>query len=119
MNKKTLALLIGLVIIVGGLFAGGYYWWRPRVANEAIVKAADAYLEGRDNNDVAKYDTALRFLDKAIAWGQYDSTIGIFRGQVLVGLERFEEARLQYQQVLETDPSAKEAVTELLNQLPQ
>ncbi|MFA5010255.1 MAG: hypothetical protein WC553_03465 [Patescibacteria group bacterium] len=111
--------LIGLVIIVGGLAAGGYFWWRPRVASQSIVEAADAFLAGRDNNDILEYDKALDLVDKAIAWGKYDSTIGIFRGQVLAGLSRYDEARAQYEKILAADPSAKEAVEDLLNQLPQ
>ncbi len=118
MNKKLIG-LAGLIIIVGGLAAGGYYWWRPRVANQLVVESTDAFLIGRDNDDISKYAEALDLIDRAIAWGKYDSTVGLYRAEVLAGLGRFDAARQQLEKVRDADPSAKEAATDLLNQLPQ
>lgn len=118
MKTKLFWLIIGL-IFVGGLAAGGYFWWRPRVANQAIVEAADAFLSAQDNNDVVEYQNAMNLVDKAIRWGKYDSTVGLFRGQVLVGLGRYDEARDQYEKVSAADPSAQAAVDDLISQLPQ
>lgn len=115
--KKSLIGLVGLIIIVGGLFAGGYYWWRPRVANQLLVDSTDAFLIGRDNDDISGYAKALTLIDRAIAWGRYDSTIGLYRAEVLAGLGRFDAARQQLEKVRDADPSAKEAATDLLNQL--
>lgn len=113
-------LIIGLVVILlGGVLAGGYYWWRPKVASEYVVQAADAFLAGRDNNDAVEYQKALELADKAIRWGTYDSTLGLFRGQVLAGLGRYDEALKQYEKVRNSDPSAVQAADDLINQLPQ
>lgn len=117
--KKSIIALAGLVIIVGGLAAGGYFWWRPRVANNYVVKAADAFLAGQDNNDdQADYQKALVLIDKAIAWGKGDSTAYLFRGNTLAKLGRYAEARAQYEAVIASDASAKQAADDLISQLP-
>jgi len=114
---KRIIPLVGLVIIVGGLAGGGYYWWRPRVANQLVVESTNAFLEGRDNDDISGYAKALDLINRAIAWGKYDSTLGLYRAQVLAGLGRFDEARQQLEKVRDADSSAKTAATDLLNQL--
>jgi len=119
MKRRWLLTALAGVILVTGLWSGWFYYLRPRMAANNIIQAVDIFLVAQKTDDRAQYQHALELVDRAIRWGKYDSTVGLFRGQVLAGLGRADEARAQYERVKETDPSAKQAADDLLAQLPQ
>ncbi len=118
MNKKFIIPLIGLIVVIAiNVF---YFYTRPSVANNYANKAVKVYLDVRnkDGDNSEQYQLALEHIEMANKWGKSDTNLDILKGQLLIALGRYDEAKIHFELVKTNDPSAEMAVDELLKQLP-
>ena len=118
MNKKILYSIVGLGIIV--IVSGFYFYGRPIIAANYATKAINIYLNTRDKdgNNIEQYQLALKYVETANKWRKNDSNLGILKGQLLIALGRYDEAKIHFELVKANDPSAEMAVDELLREIP-
>ncbi len=117
MPKKFIypILVLGIILI----FSGFYFYARPAVANNYATKAINIYLDNRDedSDNSEQYQLALEYIKSANKWGKDDTNLSILKGQLLIALGRYDEARIQFELVKANDSSAEMAVDELLSEI--
>lgn len=109
MNKTGTYIITGIVIVLLAVVA--VYTFSGKNLKEYTTSVVGLYLD-------EQYEEALVTITEAKRKGHYDTNLGIIHGQILAKLERYEEARIQYELVKAEDASAIAAVDELLAELP-
>jgi len=112
--KYLLVFLIALVFVLGF-----YFGIRPLVASQYATKAINIYLDHRDTDNNKKFDLALSYIENANRWGRDNTNLGILKGQLLIKLGRYDDAKKQLETVKENDSSAIMAVDEILATIPE
>jgi len=115
-NKKIYYILILTVIILGSMF---YFYVKPNIADNYATKAVKIYIENKDKAEdkTDQYLAALSYVEAANKWGENSSSLDILKGQLLIGLGRYDEAISHLEILKQKDPSSVMAVDELVKEI--
>ena len=109
----------GSILVLAALLVTSYIYWLPQLGEQYYVKASNIYFEVKTSKEPAQLQKALDLTDWSIRLGYNNSTVQLFKGQLLTDLCRADDARQLYLKVKAKDPTATQAVDDLLKKLPQ